>query len=94
MSYYVEYNPKQEKRYPLKRKKNDTFVWRIIAGILLSCALIYCFSTENIRQFLIPGDPDTTVQATSELLESIANGADWNDAFTAFCQTVVTNGAE
>lgn len=94
MSYYVEYSPEQAKRYPLKRKVNYKHAYRIMAGILLSCVLMYCFSVEKVRQFLIPGDPDTTIMATAELFENIQNGAEWADAFADFCQTVIIDGQE
>ncbi len=92
MSYHIIYNPEQVKRYPLKKNENYAAACRIIAGILLSAVLIYGLSTQKMREFLIPGDPDTTIRATAELFESVQDGVRWTDAFAAFCETVVTNG--
>ncbi len=92
MSYYIEYTPEQAKRYPSRRRKNTNVSWRIIAGISLSALLIYGLSIQKIRNFLIPGDPDTTIRATAELFENVQEGVRWTDAFAAFCETVVTDG--
>lgn len=92
MSYYIEYTPELAKRYPSKKRKNYNAPWRIIAGISLTVLLIYGLSIQKVREFLIPGDSDTTIRATAELFENVQDGVRWTDAFAAFCETVVTDG--
>ena len=88
MSYYVEYNPELTEKYPISKNKKRIAFGRILISIVAVMLSIYCLTQNNVREFLIPGDPDITVKATEELVEDIKNGAPLIDALTVFCETV------
>lgn len=94
MSYYVSYNPEQASRYPTREKVKAVKAGRFITGVLILGLLICCLSIQEIRNFLIPGDPEVTIKATAKLLEEIKDGEGFVNAFTAFCEMVVTNGSK
>ncbi len=89
MSYYVEYDPELSSRYPVSPKKRGVAYKICILIILLVVIMLGCLTQSGVRDFLIPGDPEITVQATADLLEQIKSGTPWVDALATFCETVI-----
>lgn len=92
MSYCIKYDPKLGKRYPVRRK-NNSGIYQILIGSLLFCVIVYGLHTFNIGRYLIPGNPETTIKATSAFFDDIKSGTGWADAFSVFCETVIENDA-
>lgn len=59
--------------------------------LLLTCAF-WPAGKEQLRQIIIPGDPDITQQAVSELVTDLQNGEDFTDSVTAFCREIIRHG--
>lgn len=72
--------------------------WTGIAAIAVICVLLICatvFKTAAlpwIRDFLIPGDPDVTATALTELVNDLRDGVSFTDAVTTFCREIISNG--
>lgn len=69
--------------------------WLIGASLILFLLLTYSFwpqGKEQLRKIVIPGDPDVTQQAVSELIVDLQNGEDFSDSVTAFCREIIRHG--
>lgn len=86
MSYSIDYNPELHKNYPMKRKKMILKPLGITICLLSAVYMIYSFGLIN---FLIPGDPDVTVSAFSEMVDGVQNGQPVSDAVYMFCKCVI-----
>lgn len=94
MAYRIDYSTGQPKRQKLSalNKTAATKVSGIIAAFLLLAVLV-SLGGEQIKDFLLPGDPEITETALQEMAVDIREGEGFRDAFTAFCQKII-DGAE
>lgn len=92
MSYYVEYNPELNKRYPAteKRSKKPT---KIVLTLLTVVVAIYVLLRSGVGQYLIPKDPGATREAFSVLVEHVQSGDTIRESLLRFCEEIIT-GAE
>lgn len=67
----------------------------VTAVTLAICAGILCGSLwiagkdSRIRDLLIPGDPQVTTAAFSEMVVQLQNGTGFSDAITVFCERIL-----
>ncbi len=87
MSYYLQYEPDLRKRYPTIPDKRRRIV-RILAFVA-ALAVTGVIFRKHIAEFLIPGDPDITVPAFAQMVESIEAGESVGDSFLAFCKQII-----
>lgn len=91
MSYYVEYSPELAKRYPTKRthRRKPT----VSIGILLIAAVAaYVSVRSGLVRYLIPGNPDITTAAFSQLVAQVVSGEPVRQSVVTFCEEIITNG--
>lgn len=62
--------------------------WKILVGILI-LLLIYVWKTNNLQEYLIPGDNEITKQAFAELDQALRGGEPFQEAFYDFCREIV-----
>jgi hypothetical protein len=94
MGYQIEYRETIVRRntMPTIRKKGMLHLVWLLGGVALA-VMIYTGFGDRIKTMLIPGDPEITIPAFSELVESVQEGIPFSDALTEFCLEIV-NGAE
>ena len=56
---------------------------------LLSVKLLWDDGLDHIRQILLPGSGDTTLQALDQMVAQIQAGTKLGDAVTAFCREII-----
>ena len=90
MSYQIQYEPEKNKIYPIRsgRKHNPT------VGVLITVMLLVCLSVGLRTGWLIPGDPQVTSAAFSEMVDMLRQGETIQDAVTAFCTEVLEHGQQ
>ena len=77
MAYRIEYAGK---------KKNRRFLFWLLLPTALALLAI---PRQTLGQWLLPGDPEVTARALSELVESLRQGSNAGAAVTAFCKSIV-----
>ena len=92
MSYRIEYNPEKNRKYPMPRTKNGKWVMVALTAVVLMFALLKLDESQTIRSWLIPGDPEITTAAFSNMVADIRNGEPAGEAVTAFCLEIIRNG--
>lgn len=78
MAYRIE--------YPGKRKIRRFPVWVLLLVILTA---VLAIPKQTLVYWLLPGDPEVTAQALSELVETLRQGANAGQAVAAFCKSIV-----
>lgn len=78
MAYRIE--------YPGKRKTRRFPVWVLLLVILTA---VLAIPKQTLAYWLLPGDPEVTAQALSELVETLRQGANAGQAVAAFCKSIV-----
>lgn len=71
--------------YPGKKKKRGFSAWLLLAAVPALLAL----PKQRIVQWLLPGDPEITVRALSELVQTLRQGSNAGDAVAAFCRSII-----
>ena len=91
MAYQIQYKTVGHKKYakykPSFRKPGKRF-WVLLAAAIL---LITALAGEPIKRFLLPGNPEITEQALSDMLEDLQAGAPLGETVTAFCVEILKN---
>ena len=86
MAYRIVYGTESHKRRKINR-------WTLAASLVGLSALVLLYRLsgmdEIILNFLLPGDPDTTLAAAWTMIQSIQDGAAVKDAFFVFCQEII-----
>ncbi len=91
MSYNVTYNPELNRKYPTERRSKNKPLY--IALILLGCFVaVYVLSQCGITHYLIPGDPEITTEAFSEMVARVSEGETVRNAVTEFCRKIINSG--
>lgn len=88
MAYQVQYTPQDEYRYPpikVKKQKGSFKGWRF----LLTVVILLWLLLSGVPDFLIPGNPQVTRTAASEMLSLMKAGIPAHDAITAFCKQII-----
>ena len=87
MGYNIKYDSAREYRFLPKRRKKVP-KWLIVAMIL---AVLLSIFGNNLKEIILPGDPNVTSAALLALTDDLKDGKDFADAFQAFCTTIIDN---
>lgn len=92
MSYSIEYEPDKKKIYPLQVNRKPK--WLVIAlAVVISIFLMQKLDKNQVlKSLLIPGDPEITAAAFSEMMDDIREGQAVRKAVTSFCLEIIDNG--
>ena len=93
MSYSIQYNPELRKKYPKPKFHSQISYKRIIFLILLFVS-VYIFAQNGWLKYLLPGDPDVTSAAISNLVVNVGEGSSIKEAVYSFCEEIITGDIE
>ena len=91
MGYQIRYDAGKAVKTGLKERKSSP-MGMAMAGLVLVCLLMRLFwpaGMDKLRQMVIPGDPEVTGRAASELVSQIHEGVPVGDAVQAFCREIL-----
>lgn len=89
MSYHITYNPDLDQKYPFVRKSRCKLL--TIAIVLLVCFVaVYVLAQSDIMYYLIPGDPQITVEAFFAMVERVGQGETVGNAVVGFCKEIIS----
>ena len=92
MSYIVSYEPELARRYPSEKNQHKKLPVKKILLLLMICGSAYAFVSFNLARYLIPGDPEVTTEAFSNMMCDIKDGETVGSAITAFVEDVLAGG--
>lgn len=72
--------------YPGRRKKRRFPYWIFL---ILVFAVLLAVPKDDLEYWLLPGDPEVTAQALSELVKTLRQGANAGQAVAAFCGSIL-----
>jgi hypothetical protein len=87
VGYRIEYGPVKKLRGVEKRISSVSS----LIGLLL-LLMILCFSQYGstvLKEVLIPGDPEITVAAFSDMTDQLCNGTELQEAILCFCVDIL-----
>ena len=87
MGYQIQYEPQKNKLYPVIKAKKPMFA-RLVLLMILLAAVFLGYKTD----WLIPGDPEVTKDAFSDMVVMLQQGADVDQAVAAFCAEILDHG--
>lgn len=87
MSYRIDYDINNRKKYPECRKFKEK--WLLPVVIAVGLVLIFSFMGKQLFVSLLPGQPEHTAQALESMAQQLREGAPLKDAFAAFCREVI-----
>ena len=95
MGYTIQYGPagKAEAAWHAKRRKKAGAILAVCVLAVVFAAMVLSGGFEEIKNYLIPGDPEVTQAAFAQFTEDIRQGDTVGDAITAFCREII-DGAE
>ena len=93
MSYFVEYNPELKERYPVATKAERKLSVRPLVWGAVAIGALYIIASSGVLRCLIPGDPDVTTAAFSNLVNEIGDGEPVREAFVNFCKEIIFCGS-
>lgn len=88
MSYNITYNPELKKRYPIVRKNNSKPL-NIVVIMLVGFIAVYGLMKIGFIRYLIPGDPEITVEAFSAMVKRVGQGETVGNAIVDFCKEII-----
>lgn len=77
------------------QKSRGRLVFLTAVLFLLFCTAVYSYWPDGrilLQTMLIPGDPETTLQAAEVFAAEVASGYAFSDAVKNFCSSVIENG--
>jgi len=92
VSYRITYGKTREVRTGNRIGKayKHLIIWIMTLFIAISICWIG-WSNSEIRQYILPGDPQITEVALEQLVLDIRNGESISDAIATFCQEIMDN---
>ena len=72
--------------YPGRRKKRRFPYWIFL---ILAFVVLLAVPKDDLEYWLLPGDPEVTAQALSELVKTLRQGANAGQAVAAFCGSIL-----
>lgn len=91
MAYTIHYSPKDQKRYPAKKKDRRKTLKILVILIIMLCTML--MGLRGIPDFMIPGDPAVTKAAVKTMIYEMECGTPISDAVTAFCKQILQREA-
>ena len=91
MGYTVQYGPESAAETAWKRKAGRKGRRFLLLLTILCAAAVFAVSgwTEDLGDLLIPGDPEVTKAAFSQLTEDLREGDPFRDAVITFCREII-----
>ena len=93
MSYQIQYSPQMQRKYPT-RKPSRKIHWNRWIVVIFLLAAGFWTKTNGIPDILIPGNPEITRLAASNLVENLREGERVEEAFAVFCQQILDGAKE
>ena len=90
MSYQIHYETEKSRMYPMKTVRISRK--RIITYVGIGILIIALLSIRESRGFFIPGDPEETREAFSQLIDDLRSGDTLGDAVMTFCKEIIPDG--
>lgn len=94
MAYSIAYEPDSQITY--RQIKNGPVLYKTVLlciSILAICLTAFVPSMRNwLWDFMIPGDPEITVDAVSKLVDQLKSGLRASEAIETFCNEIINNG--
>lgn len=91
LGYRIVYDSGTSVKTPIREPKSRLLM--MICGCLLLFGLLtklfWPAGADKLRSILIPGDPDITTRAASEMVEDLRSGMSVEDAVQAFCREIL-----
>ena len=72
--------------YPGRRKKRRFPYWIFL---ILAFVVLLVVPKDDLEYWLLPGDPEVTAQALSELVKTLRQGTNAGQAVAAFCGSIL-----
>ena len=72
--------------YPGRRKKRRFPYWIFL---ILAFAVLLVVPKDDLEYWLLPGDPEVTAQALSELVKTLRQGTNAGQAVASFCGSIL-----
>lgn len=93
MAYRIEYGPPVPVQYQARSNKHSLQVMTAVFLLLftLLVKVYYPAGTAKLREFLLPGMPSVTQQALETMVSELRDGDPLRDAFTAFCEQIISD---
>lgn len=85
MGYMIQYEPEKNKKYPMRKNADRN----VSASVLVALILVVCLGIGLRTGLLLPGDPQVTANAFSQLVTNLTEGESIHDAMSAFCVEVL-----
>ena len=84
MGYKIRYgNAKQKAKITYTSSQYIKIALMVVTLIVIMFA-IFSVGKDTLRTYLIPGNPDVTQAAFSQMITDLSNGESFKDAFTVF----------
>lgn len=93
MSYYIQYSPEKNGKYPANQPKRSIRWSRWIIAICLLAGGLWV-KVRGVPDLFIPGNPEITRLAASNLMKNVRSGERIEDAFTVFCKQILDGAKE
>ena len=92
MGYKIEYGNRGRMRF-CKPARKPLPKWCVAAGCLalVLAAAAFGWQSEQVMEFLLPGDAAVTAAALQPLLSELRSGEGLREAVTAFCTEILEN---
>lgn len=91
MAYRIRYGqPGIGERTAISRNKK---VLPVILAAVICIAVAICVLNPNLKQALIPGNPEVTEAAFATMIADMKEGVRFGDAMTAFCREIIDHAA-
>lgn len=90
MGYVIQYNPENNKKFPVKALGKRRRKW--LTALILTAIILGMMRTELgswIKMWLLPGDAVQTEASLSAFVENIRAGEPLSDAVTTFCREII-----
>lgn len=72
--------------YPGRRKKRRFPYWIFL---ILAFVVLLAVPKDDLEYWLLPGNPEVTAQALSELVKTLRQGTNAGQAVAAFCGSII-----
>lgn len=72
--------------YPGRRKKKRFPYWIFL---ILAFVVLLAVPKDDLEYWLLPGNPEVTAQALSELVKTLRQGTNAGQAVAAFCGSIL-----
>ena len=92
MAYSIVYGEKRKQNNPKSNVRKFLMTAGMFLFFLWSVSCFWPEGKEMLKLLLIPGDPETTIQAAEVFAQELSSGFSWTDASKNFCMTVLEHG--